>query len=50
MSNFSNIPLQWAALAEAPTEAEQNIYHAAFLCGHVMSEKSGGVDKVDVST
>ena len=27
-SNFSFIPKQWAVLAEAPTEAEQNIYHA----------------------
>ncbi|MFZ4102769.1 MAG: DEAD/DEAH box helicase family protein, partial [Sphingobacterium thalpophilum] len=42
MSNFSNIPLQWAALAEAPIEAEQNIYHApsyaAMLCRKNLEE------------
>lgn len=42
MSNFSNIPLQWAALAEAPAEAEQNIYHApsyaAMLCRKNLEE------------
>jgi type I restriction enzyme R subunit len=42
MSNFSNIPLQWAALTEAPTEAEQNVYHApsyaAMLCRKNLEE------------
>ncbi|MEJ7778676.1 MAG: DEAD/DEAH box helicase family protein [Daejeonella sp.] len=41
-SNFSFIPQQWAALAEAPTEAEQNIYHApsyaAMLCRKNLEE------------
>jgi type I restriction enzyme R subunit len=42
MSNFSFIPTQWSALAEAPTEAEQNIYHApsyaAMLCRKNLEE------------
>jgi type I restriction enzyme R subunit len=42
MSNFSFIPKTWAALAEAPIEAEQNIYHApsyaAMLCRKSLEE------------
>lgn len=41
-SNFSFIPAQWANLAEAPTEAEQNVYHApsyaAMLCRKNLEE------------
>jgi type I restriction enzyme R subunit len=41
-SNFSFIPEQWAAFAEAPTEAEGNIYHApsyaAMLCRKNLEE------------
>src|SRR5690606_19172588 len=42
MSNFLKIPVQWSALAEAPAEAEQNIYHApsyaAMLCRKNLEE------------
>lgn len=42
MSNFSFIPRLWAELADAPTEAEQNIYHApsyaAMLCRKSLEE------------
>lgn len=41
-SNFSFIPRQWITLAEAPIEAEQNIYHApsyaAMLCRKNLEE------------